>query len=427
MTVIDDDRTDETQSLMRRIGTGARRAAATLATVPTAVKNLALSAAATALRDRAAEILSANAADVADGEEARLTPSLIDRLRLDTGRVEAMAAGLEAIAELPDPIGGVMASWTRPNGLAIERVRVPLGVIGIIYESRPNVTADAGGLCLKSGNAAILRGGSESFRSSTVIAACLADGLAAAGLPESAIQLVPTRDRAAVGAMLAMADMIDVIVPRGGRSLIEWVAAESRVPVFKHLDGICHVYVDKTADPAIARAVTVNSKMRRTSVCGAAETLLVDRAVADDTAAAVVADLIAAGCEIRGDDDIRALDARVLAATEADWSTEYLGPILSVRRVDGVDAAIAHINRYGSSHTETIIAEDADAVGRFFAHVDSAILLHNASTQFADGGEFGMGAEIGISTGKLHARGPVGAEQLTSFKYQVRGTGQVRP
>ena len=427
MTVIDDDRTDETQSLMRRLGTGARKAAATLATVPTAVKNRALSAAATALRDRAAEILGANAADVADGEAARLTPSLVDRLRLDTGRVEAMAAGLEAIAELPDPIGGVMASWTRPNGLAIERVRVPLGVIGIIYESRPNVTADAGGLCLKSGNAAILRGGSESFRSSTVIAACLADGLAAAGLPESAIQLVPTRDRAAVGAMLAMADMIDVIVPRGGRSLIERVAAESRVPVFKHLDGICHVYVDKTADPAIARAVTLNSKMRRTSVCGAAETLLVDRAVADNTAAAVVADLIAAGCEVRGDDDIRALDARVLAATEADWSTEYLGPILSVRRVDGVDAAIAHINRYGSSHTETIIAEDADAVGRFFAQVDSAILLHNASTQFADGGEFGMGAEIGISTGKLHARGPVGAEQLTSFKYQVRGNGQVRP
>ena len=427
MTVIDDDRTDETQRLMRRLGTGAREAAATLATVPTAVKNLALSAMATALRDRATEILAANAADVTDGEEARLTPSLVDRLRLDTGRVEAMAAGLEAIAELPDPVGGVMASWTRPNGLAIERVRVPLGVIGIIYESRPNVTADAGGLCLKSGNAAILRGGSESFRSSTVIAACLVDGLAAAGLPEAAIQLVPTRDRAAVGAMLAMADMIDVIVPRGGRSLIERVAAESRVPVFKHLDGICHVYVDKTADPAIARAVTLNSKMRRTSVCGAAETLLVDRAVADDTTAAVLADLIAAGCEIRGDDDIRALDGRVLAATEADWSTEYLGPVLSVRRVDGVDAAIAHINRYGSSHTETIIAEDADAVGRFFAHVDSAILLHNASTQFADGGEFGMGAEIGISTGKLHARGPVGAEQLTSFKYQVRGNGQVRP
>ena len=427
MTVIDDDRTDETQRLMRRLGTGAREAAATLATVPTAVKNLALSAMATALRDRATEILAANAADVTEGEEARLTPSLVDRLRLDTGRVEAMAAGLEAIAELPDPIGGVMASWTRPNGLAIERVRVPLGVIGIIYESRPNVTADAGGLCLKSGNAAILRGGSESFRSSTVIAACLVDGLAAAGLPEAAIQLVPTRDRAAVGAMLAMADMIDVIVPRGGRSLIERVAAESRVPVFKHLDGICHVYVDRTADPAIARAVTLNSKMRRTSVCGAAETLLVDRAAADDTTAAVLADLIAAGCEIRGDDDIRALDGRVLAATEADWSTEYLGPVLSVRRVDGVDAAIAHINRYGSSHTETIIAEDADAVGRFFAQVDSAILLHNASTQFADGGEFGMGAEIGISTGKLHARGPVGAEQLTSFKYQVRGNGQVRP
>jgi glutamate-5-semialdehyde dehydrogenase len=331
------------------------------------------------------------------------------------------------IASLEDPVGDVMASWQRPNGLAIERVRVPLGVIGIIYESRPNVTADAGGLCVKAGNAAILRGGSESFHSSRAIVDCLHQGLKTADLPVAAIQLVPTRDRAAVGAMLGLSGVIDVIVPRGGKSLIERVQNESRVPVFAHLDGLCHVYVDASADAAMARKIVVNAKMRRTSVCGAAETLLIDRAVADSLLPVLADDLAAAGCSLRGDATARTLVASMAAATEADWSTEYLDAIMSVRVVDGVAAAIAHINHFGSHHTDSIITDDAQVAQQFLTQVDSAIVLHNASTQFADGGEFGMGAEIGISTGRLHARGPVGTEQLTSFKYLVRGTGQARP
>jgi glutamate-5-semialdehyde dehydrogenase len=351
----------------------------------------------------------------------------MDRLTLDDRRIEAMASGLEDVAALPDPVGSVIAEWERPNGLRIQRVRVPLGVIGIIYESRPNVTADAAGLCLKSGNAAILRGGSESFHSSRAIAACMQAGLAAAGLPEAAVQLVPTTDRAAVGRMLTMTGHIDVIIPRGGRSLIERVAAESRIPVIKHLDGLCHVYVDGGADEAKARAVALNSKMRRTSVCGAAETLLVDRAAAPRLLAPIIRDLLEAGCEVRGDEAVCAADPRVKPAGEADWDTEYLDAVISARVVDGVDDAIGHVNRHGSHHTDSIVTEDADAAERFLSGVDSAIVLLNASTQFADGAEFGMGAEIGISTGKLHARGPVGAEQLTSYKYLVRGDGQTRP
>ena len=411
--------------IMRDLGAQARAASAVLAAASSEAKNAALHAAAVALRRRASEILAANAQDLADARD--LTPAMLDRLTLKPAGIEAMARGLEEIAALPDPIGRIQAQWTRPNGLEISRVSVPLGVIGIIYESRPNVTADAGGLCLKSGNAAILRGGSESAFSSRTILAALQEGLRAAGLPPAALQLVPTQDRAAVGLLLRMDEFIDVIVPRGGKSLIERVVAESRIPVLKHLDGICHVYVDRAAEPAKARAVTLNAKMRRTGVCGAAETLLVDRPVLASHLPAILDDLIAAGCEIRGDVEVQALDDRVKPATEADWSTEYLAPILSVRVVDGVDAAIEHITRYGSHHTEAIITEDAATAERFMARIDSAILLWNASTQFADGGEFGMGAEIGISTGKLHARGPVGVNELTSYKYLVRGNGQVRP
>jgi len=412
---------------MQAIGAAARRAAAALALAPAEAKTRALREAAATLRAAAAELLEANRRDVAFARERQLSPAMIDRLMLDEKRIEAMAAGLETVAELPDPVGAVIAEWTRPNGLLIQRVRVPIGVIGIIYESRPNVTADAGGLCLKSGNAAILRGGSESFHSSGAIVACLKRGLAAAGLPQDAVQLVPTRDREAVGLMLRMAEHIDVIVPRGGRSLIERVQRDSRVPVFAHLEGLCHVYVDRAADPEKARTVTLNAKMRRTGVCGAAETLLVDRAVAAALLPPILADLRAAGCELRGDAAVQALDPAVLPATEADWTTEYLDAILSIRIVDGIGGAIEHINRYGSHHTDSIVTEDAAAAERFLAEVDSAIVMWNASTQFADGGEFGMGAEIGISTGRLHARGPVGAEQLTTFKYVVRGTGQTRP
>ncbi len=412
---------------MRRLGQSARAAAEVLANASTDVKNRALKSAAEAIRAAQAEILEANAKDMAAAEARGVKGSFLDRLKLDAGRIEAMAAGLQSIAELPDPVGSTIAEWDRPNGLKIARVRVPLGVIGIIYESRPNVTADAGALCLKSGNAAILRGGSESFHSSTAIAAALARGLAEAGLPEGCIQLVPTTDRAAVGEMLTMTEVIDVIVPRGGLSLIKRVAAESRIPVLKHLDGICHVYVHAAADPKTALDVTVNSKMRRPGICGAAETLLVDRLAASTELPPILEALIEAGCEIRGDAETQALDSRVLPATEADWETEYLDAVLSVKQVDGVDEAIAHINRHGSHHTESIITDDDVIARRFFAAVDSAIVLQNASTQFADGGEFGMGAEIGISTGKLHARGPVGTEQLTSYKYVVRGSGQVRP
>ena len=414
-------------SAMRALGLQARAAAAVLATAPDAVRNTALRAAAQALRAQAETILAANRQDLAEAAGRDLTPSMLDRLTIGPSGIEAMASGLEAIAALPDPLGRIQSAWTRPNGLAISRISVPLGVIGIIYESRPNVTADAGGLCLKSGNAAILRGGSESAQSSRAILAALQAGLRAANLPEAAIQLVPTQDRAAVGALLRLDDLIDVIIPRGGKSLIERVAAESRIPVLKHLDGICHVYVDRAADLAKARAVAVNAKMRRTGVCGAAETLLVDRPVLASHLPVLLDDLIAAGCEIRGDDAVQALEPRAKPATEADWSTEYLAPILSVRVVDGVDAAIEHIGHYGSHHTEAIITEDAATAERFLARIDSAILLWNASTQFADGGEFGMGAEIGISTGKLHARGPVGVNELTSYKYLVRGNGQIRP
>jgi glutamate-5-semialdehyde dehydrogenase len=421
-------RDPEVQHLMQQIGRAALAAAERLALASTAEKNRALQAAADALRAQCAAILGANAADMQAASAAGLGAAMLDRLRLDDQRVEAMARGLEEIVQLTDPVGTVIAEWTRPNGLSIQRVRVPLGVVGIIYESRPNVTADAGALCLKSGNAVILRGGSESSRSSAAIHACLVAGLKAAGLPEACIQLVPTTDRAAVGEMLAgMTDYIDVLVPRGGKSLVARVQAEARVPVIGHLEGNCHVYVDRVADPAMARQIVVNAKMRRTGICGSAETLLIDRACVATHLKPILDDLIAAGCEIRGDVEVQRVDARVKPATEQDWYTEYLDAIIAVRVVDGVDEAIAHISRYGSAHTESIITADAATAERFLSRVDSAIVLHNASTQFADGGEFGMGAEIGISTDRFHARGPVGVEQLTSYKYVVRGTGQIRP
>ena len=422
------DQTDEDiAAVMRSLGEAARGAASALAVTSTDMKNAALMAAAAAIRANAAEILAANGKDMEAAQERDLSAALLDRLELDDARVEGMAKGLEEVAKLPDPVGAVMAQWSRPNGLDISRVRVPLGVIGIIYESRPNVTADAGGLCLKSGNAAILRGGSESFHSSTAIADCLAQGLEQAGLPEGCIQLVPTRDRAAVGEMLTMTDCIDVIIPRGGRSLIERVSAESRVPVIKHLDGNCHVYVHGGADLDMARKVVLNAKMRRTGICGAAETLLIDESVLESHLPPILNDLAGAGCEVRGDEKAAALDERIVPATEADWDTEYLDAIIAVRVVDDVARAIAHIDRHGSHHTDSIVTEDAAAAALFLNEVDSGIVMHNVSTQFADGGEFGMGAEIGISTGKLHARGPVGAEQLTSYKYMVRGAGQARP
>jgi glutamate-5-semialdehyde dehydrogenase len=417
----------ELKERMRRIGADARAAARALAIVAPDAKTRALRAAASAIRARAVEILAANHRDVDAAKGAGLAAPLIERLSLDQQRVEAMARGVDEIAGLPDPVGAVIARWQRPNGLDIARVRVPLGVIGIIYESRPNVTADAGALCLRAGNAVILRGGSESFHSSRAIAQCLSDGLRAANLPEAAIQLVPTTDRAAVGHMLTMPEYIDVIVPRGGKSLIARVMEESRIPVLAHLDGNCHVYVDGAADLSMARKITLNAKMRRTSICGAAETLLVDRKAAATHLPPLVKDLLDAGCEVRGDDAAQKADPRVVPAVEKDWDTEYLDAIIAVRVVEGVDGAIEHINRHGSHHTDSIVTADARAAERFMNEVDSGIVLHNASTQFADGGEFGMGAEIGISTGRLHARGPVGAEQLTSFKYVVRGTGQVRP
>jgi len=412
---------------MAELGTRARAAVHELSQADTERKNKALRAAAAALRDRTDELLAANDKDMANAEARGIAPSLLDRLKLDADRIGAMAAGLEQIAELPDPVGEVLADWDRPNGLNISRVRVPLGVIGIIYESRPNVTADAGGLCLKSGNAAILRGGSESFHSSGAILDCLQAGLAAADLPAGAIQLVPTTDRAAVGEMLTMTEYIDIIVPRGGKSLIERVQQESRIPVIAHLEGLCHTYIDGAADPDMARDIVVNAKMRRPGICGATETLLVDREISGNALPPIVNALIEAGCELRGDDATRALDDRIAAATEEDWRTEYLEPVLSIRQVDGLDGAIDHINTYSSHHTDSIVTDDPEVAAKFLNAVDSAIVMHNASTQFADGGEFGMGAEIGISTGRLHARGPVGVEQLTTFKYVVRGAGQVRP
>jgi len=418
----------ELAQLMAGLGRAAAGCRKVLAQSPAEQRNAALVAAAFAIRASGAAILAANARDMDAARARNLSAALLDRLLLDEKRIEAMARGLEEIAALPDPIGNVIAQWSRPNGLVIQRVRVPLGVIGIIYESRPNVTSDAGALCLKSANPVILRGGSESRLSSAAIHACLVAGLKRAHLPEAAIQLVPTTDRAAVGMMLSGLDrQIDVIVPRGGRSLVERVQSEARVPVIGHLEGLCHVYVDKDADLEMAIKVVVNAKLRRTGVCGAAETLLVDRACAPQVLPALLAALAERGCELRGDAAAQQADKRVKPATEQDWHTEYLDAIMSVRMVDGVSGAIEHIARYGSAHTESIITLNAETAERFLREVDSAIVIHNASTQFADGGEFGMGAEIGISTDRFHARGPVGVEQLTSYKYVVRGSGQVRP
>jgi len=422
------DGSGDIAAMMRALGAQARAAARRLALAAPAEKDCALKAMADAVRNAAPAILAANSEDLAEARKAGATAAFLDRLGLDGKRVAAIAAGLDAIAAVADPVGTIAAAWDRPNGMRIERVRVPLGVVGVIYESRPNVTADAGGLCLKAGNAVILRGGSDSFRSSRAIHAALAAGLREAGLPDTAIQLVPTRDRDAVGAMLAGLDgMIDVIVPRGGKGLVARVQAEARLPVFAHLDGNCHVYVDRAADPGMAQAIVLNAKMRRTGVCGAAETLLVDRAAAATQLVPIVRMLLDAGCAVRGDRDVQAADPRVSAATADDWSTEYLDAIIAAKLVDGIGEAISHIERYGSHHTDAIVTADPAAAGRFLREVDSAIVLHNASTQFADGGEFGFGAEIGIATGRLHARGPVGVEQLTTFKYRVRGSGQTRP
>jgi glutamate-5-semialdehyde dehydrogenase len=418
----------EIATLMQEIGRRARTAARALATAPSAAKDKALRAGAAAIRAASAGILAANAQDVADAQARGTKGAFIDRLMLDPARLEAVARAVEDIAALPDPVGRVLAAWDRPNGLKLERVATPLGVVGVIFESRPNVTADAGALCLKAGNAAVLRCGSESLRTSGEIAAALRHGLAEAGLPADAIQLVPVADRTAVGLMLAGLDgHLDVIVPRGGKSLVGRVQSEARVPVFAHLEGICHVYVHARADLAMARDIVLNAKLRRTGVCGSAETLLVDRACPPGHLETLVKALLDAGCEVRGDAAVQAVDPRVTPATEEDWRTEYLDRIISARVVEGLDAAVEHIETYGSHHTESIVTDDAAAAERFMNEVDSAIVLHNASTQFADGGEFGFGAEIGIATGRMHARGPVGVEQLTSFKYKVRGSGQTRP
>jgi len=422
------DRPVDIANVMAAIGRRAQAAARVLALADTARKNAALDAMGKALREHRADILAANADDLAEARSSGATTAFLDRLKLDDKGVAAMADSLDVVRDLPDPVGTVTEAWSRPNGMRIERVRVPLGVVGIIYESRPNVTADAGALCLKAGNAAILRGGSESLRSTRAIHAALVEGLEAAGLPQEAIQLVPTRDRAAVGLMLQGLDgAIDVIVPRGGKGLVARVQAEARVPVFAHLEGICHVYVDKAAQLDMAKSIVLNAKMRRTGVCGAAESLLVDRAAAATHLRPLVSMLIEAGCEVRGDAAVQAVDPRVKPASEEDWGTEYLDAIIAAKVVDGVDAAIEHITRYGSQHTDAIVTDDQAAAEKFLREVDSAIVLHNASTQFADGGEFGFGAEIGIATGKLHARGPVGVEQLCTFKYRIRGTGQIRP
>jgi glutamate-5-semialdehyde dehydrogenase len=414
--------------LMEGLGKAATLAAGTLALAPTAQKNSALAAAAAAIRERSREILAANERDLAAARAADMRSARLERLRLDAPRIEAIAASIDALVALPDPIGTTVAEWERPNGLRIQRVVVPIGVIGIIYESRPNVTTDAGALCLKAGNAAILRGGSESLHSNAVLHGCLAAGLAAVGLPAACIQLVATTDRAAVGYMLAgMTEYLDCLVPRGGRTLVARVQQEARVPVIGHLEGNCHVYIDRDADLAMARSIALNAKMRRTGICGAAETLLIDRACVATHLGPIVRELLEAGCEVRGDATVQLVDARVRAASEEDWSTEYLDAIIAARVVEGVDAAIAHIAHYGSAHTESIVTGNQATAERFLQRVDSAIVLHNASTQFADGGEFGMGAEIGISTDRFHARGPVGVEQLTSYKYVVRGAGQIRP
>ncbi|MDN3626220.1 glutamate-5-semialdehyde dehydrogenase [Methylobacterium isbiliense] len=419
---------DDVDALMREIGARARAAARQMARVPAQQKDMALRAAADAIRAAAPAILEANRADVAEARAKGLPAATIDRLELNPDRIAGIAAAVESIAGLPDPVGRQLAAFERPNGLAIERISTPLGVVGVIFESRPNVTADAGALCLKAGNAAVLRAGSESLRSAGAIATAMTEGLVGQGLPQDAIQLVPVRDRAAVGAMLTGLDgCIDVIVPRGGKSLVARVQTEARVPVFAHLEGICHVYVHADADLGMALALVRNSKLRRTGICGAAETLLVDRACADTHLRPLVVDLLDAGCAVRGDAATQAVDPRVTPASETDWRTEYLDAIIAVRVVDGLEAAIDHIETYGSHHTESIITEDEAVADRFLAEVDSAIVVHNASTQFADGGEFGFGAEIGIATGRMHARGPVGVEQLTTFKYRVHGSGQTRP
>lgn len=424
-SVSDDGALAET---MNQLGRRARAAAAILATAPRAAKDAALRAAAQTLRTQTAHVLAANAKDVLAAEQAGMTAAFFDRLTLNEARVAGIATALEDIAALDDPVGQTIAAWDRPNGLNIERVRTPLGVVGIIYESRPNVTADAGGLCLKSGNAAVLRGGSDSYHSSRAILACLQAGLRAADLPEHAIQLVPTTDRAAVGMMLSGLDgAIDVIVPRGGKSLVARVQEQARVPVFAHLEGICHIYVDKDADLEKAVPLVINAKMRRPGVCGAVECLLVDKNASDEALPALLKALIDAGCEVRGDAAMRQIDDRVILAAADDFGREFLDTIIAVKTVDGVEGAIAHIAEYGSNHTDCILTESTEAAAAFLSRVDSAIVMHNASTQFADGGEFGMGAEIGIATGKMHARGPVGVEQLTTFKYVVRGTGQLRP
>ena len=413
---------------MDAIGVAARRAARSLAMVDGECRDRALRLAAASVRERRNDILEANAIDISDATDRGLNPSMRDRLMLDADRVESMATGLEAIAELPDPLGRILAEWQRPNGLQIQRVAVPLGVIGIIYESRPNVTADAAGLCIKSGNAVILRGGSESFHSNHAIHACLKTGLEAAAIDTDAVQIVPTTDRAAVGYLLSsMGESIDVIVPRGGKNLNRRVQDEARVPVIGHLEGICHVYLHEAADTEMARQIVVNAKMRRTGICGAAETVLVDRSATERLLPVIVAALQDAGCEVRGDETVASMVAGVAGVEEQDWSTEYLDAIVSIRVVADIEAAIEHIGQYGSGHTESIVTGDDDVAEHFFRNVDSAILMQNASTQFADGGEFGMGAEIGIATGRIHARGPVGAEQLTSYKYIVRGNGQIRP
>jgi glutamate-5-semialdehyde dehydrogenase len=422
------DGTADLPALMTDLAAQARAAARVLALAPPEQKDRALEAIGRAIRANAAKILAANTEDVAEVRAGGATSAFLDRLTLTLARIDSMADGVATVRGIPDPVGAVTESWQRPNGMTIERVRVPLGVIGVIFESRPNVAADAGVLCLKAGNAVILRGGSDSFRSCRAIHEALVQGLREAGLPEAAITLVPTRDRAAVGLMLGgLGGGIDVIVPRGGKSLVARVEAEARVPVFAHLEGVNHVYVDRSAKLEMAKSIVLNAKMRRTGVCGAAETLLVDRAGAAANLKPLVEMLIEAGCEVRGDDAVQKIDARVKPATDDDWDTEYLDAIIAARVVDGVDGAIAHIQNHGSRHTDAIVAEDARTAGKFLSEVDSAIVLHNASTQFADGGEFGFGAEIGIATGKFHARGPVGAEQLTSFKYRVHGTGQTRP
>jgi len=422
------DTTASVTDLMQDIGRKARAAAHVLALAPAPQKDAALRAMAKAIRAVSADIIAANEADVAEAKAAGITGSFLDRLILNDARIAGMAEGLDVVAALDDPVGAVLSQWTRPNGMAIERVRTPIGVIGVIYESRPNVTADAGALCLKAGNAAILRGGSDSHRSSRAIHAAMLEGLRKAGLPEDAIQLVPVRDRAAVGEMLkGLNGNIDVIVPRGGKSLVARVQDEARVPVFAHLEGVNHIYVDKNAKLDMAKDIVLNAKMRRTGVCGAAETLLIDQSAPAATAKTLVTALLDAGCEVRGDALVQAIDKRVKAAEADDFGKEFLDAIIAATMVDGIDGALKHIAQHGSHHTDAIVTEDASAAERFLNEVDSAIVLHNASTQFADGGEFGFGAEIGIATGRMHARGPVGVEQLTSFKYRVRGTGQTRP